>query len=70
MMQSLTHRRDEPRTTALQEVLQALATVLGDAGGLEERSRSAFAPIAQAMLLQRFARELAVAEAESFLEAA
>jgi hypothetical protein len=69
-MSSLSHCHDALRTTALQDALQAFASVLADVGGLDERSKSAFAPIAQAMLLQRFARELAVAEAESFLEAA
>ena len=56
--------------TPLQVVLHDLAAVVAKAHMLDSRSRTAFASIAEHMLLSRFAGELAVLEAERWLSEA
>jgi hypothetical protein len=63
-------KRPTLQPTELQQALLDLARLLARARGFDQKTRGAFAPIAQMMLVQAFAGELAVDEAEEILRAA
>jgi hypothetical protein len=63
-------KRPTPQPTPLQQILQDLAGILARARDLDQKGRGTFAPIAQMMLVQAFAGELAVDEAEEALRSA
>jgi hypothetical protein len=63
-------KRPTLNPTALQQILQDLAEILARARHLDQKGRGAFAPIASMMLVQSFAAELVLAEAEKALRRA
>ena len=63
-------KRPTPQATELQQAILDLAQLLARARGFDPKVRGTFAPIAQMMLVQSFAGELAVDEAEEVLRAA
>jgi len=69
-MQTVPLHRDEPRTTALQEAVLELASLLADVRELDGRRQATFASIAHKAIVHSLGGALIVDEAEEVLRRA